>query len=85
MNFANFFKDKDGKVVIGQFPNWPIFAILALYIGRSLFDSLNTEIGYAIVGLWIFWGAWEVYAGVNLFRKTLGLIVIGFNLWSLIQ
>jgi hypothetical protein len=76
----DFFKDKDGQVVIFQTPNlplifWFIFAILNL-----LWSSRQPKVHYLFHMLsfgFIFTWAWlEITSGVNYFRRTLGLIVL---------
>lgn len=74
MKVSNFFKDKNGKVVIAQFPNWPL--VLAI-----IFWILKFPLG-VIISL-IYWSYLEIVSGVNTFRKTLGIIVLVLQLISL--
>lgn len=76
-HFCNFFKDKDGNVVIAQFPNWPLFLAAIFYILKYT----NIDI-LLVVGQWgffvtmIYWSYLEIRYGVNSWRKLLGLLVI---------
>ena len=69
-----FFKDKDGKVVIGQTPNAPIL-IWAVLLVVNLFLH-NPHVGI-VQNLFLFaWAYLELTEGVNYFRKTLGAVVL---------
>lgn len=79
MSLQNFFTDSEGKRVIVQKPNKPlIFAEIFIAMGLLLdaFDVQGwvTTTTYAIAYVGFFaWGVLEVTAGVNPFRKTLGV------------
>lgn len=73
---VNFFKDKDGKIVIGQFPNWPLFLAGGFYILGYLDNELAKTISsYGVFTAMIYWSYLEIFFGVNSWRKLLGLIV----------
>ena len=68
-----FFKDKDGKVVIGQTPNAPIL-IWAVLLVANLFIH-NPHIS-TLQNVFLFvWAYLELTEGVNSFRKTLGAVI----------
>lgn len=68
-----FFKDKDGKVVIGQTPNAPIL-VWAVLLVANLFIH-NSHIG-TLQNVFLFvWAYLELTDGVNYFRKALGAVI----------
>lgn len=85
MKFERFFKDKDGNVVLAQFPNWPIFAIVALSLAATLFESVAQPARYLVSGLLFYWGVLELWQGADGFRRVLGLVAIGYSIWRLVQ
>lgn len=72
------FRTADGKIVIAQFPNWPLWTWLGATILQSV-DSLNPIhwalgwIGTAALGWWAYL---EIAQGVNGFRRILGSVVV---------
>ena len=74
----NFWKDKDGRVVIWQRPNLPLTVWFVTYLlgwlpFSPLFLSLLDTISFGAIFTW----AWlEISSGVNTFRRILGLIVL---------
>lgn len=69
-----FFKDKNGKVVIGQFPSvlislWVVLLVLNLFMHNKNVDDLQAAVLFA-------WAYLELTQGVNYFRKTLGAVVL---------
>ena len=79
---------QNGDITIGQFPNWPLFAIAGAWIVRRFVDdgspaaSATGAIGTA---LWLFWGADELVRGVNPWRRLLGAAVIGWQVVGLVR
>lgn len=74
----NIFKDKDGKVVVGQTPNGPIILSLILFVlSRWNYLSDYSELleKFAIIWL-VIWALLELISGVNLFRKIIGAITL---------
>lgn len=70
---SRFFKDKEGKVVIYQFPNIP----LIFWVGLSLMNHFvfgwpQQFIGLISFGFGYAWAYGEASSGVNGFRKLLG-------------
>lgn len=75
------FRTKDGAVVISQFPNGPLFvwigSTIALKVAPVNLTNLFTYLSFGALFTW----AWlELTGGVNLFRRTLGAVVLAFIL-----
>lgn len=79
------FEDREsGRIVIAQFPNWPLWTIAACWVARLVVDTGSTAydaLGWVIRGLWLVWGADEVVRGVNPWRRVLGASVI---VWQIV-
>jgi len=78
------FKDKDGNVVLGQFPNvpllgWMVFTILSWILPDGRLGNASESLGRAFL---FTWGYLELTAGVNYFRRALGAVAIVFVLLS---
>lgn len=78
--FDTIFRDKNGEIVIAQPPN----LTLSIWIGASLLKLVMTREPIhqgleviAFVSLLI-WALQESFAGVNYFRRGLGLVVFLF-------
>jgi hypothetical protein len=81
------FRDRTtGKIVIGQFPNIPLFVWLVA-TGLSVVTSgtLQTILGYVAIVALLVWAGDELLRGVNPFRKLLGAGVLVWTLHSLIR
>ncbi|MCB9817030.1 hypothetical protein H6795_00640 [Candidatus Nomurabacteria bacterium] len=81
------FTDKNGHIVIAQFPNIPILvwfgAVVATSISTSsTADTVLSTIGTVALASWAFL---ELVSGVNYFRRSLGLIVLIFLIISKIS
>ena len=83
-DWTRFFRDAEGRIVIAQFPNWPLWVWLgatileeALASGTGL--SLARLISFAAI---VYWAYLEIVSGVNPFRKYLGGFVLLFVLFS---
>jgi hypothetical protein len=74
----NFFRDKNGEIVIGQPPNLPIIIWLAASLLQLVFKTGQVNLGLDILatGSLFVWSILELFQGVNYFRRTLGLIVL---------
>lgn len=75
---TNFFKDKNGKVVLGQTPNaplvgWFVFLVLAHVIPTGRWQQVA---GYVSFGFIFTWAWLELTQGVNYFRRLLGAVVL---------
>lgn len=83
-DLSNFFKDKDGKVIIVQWPNiplygWAIFNIISLFLSKRYLKIGSEELSLAFLFTWAYLEAKE---GVNYFRKSLGFIILIFIIIS---
>jgi hypothetical protein len=74
----NFFRDKNGQVVIGQPPNLPIIIWLVASLSQLVFKAGQINLGLEILatGSLFVWAILELFQGVNYFRRTLGAIVL---------
>jgi len=81
------FKDKDGKIVIAQWPNWPIWGWLITRIAMRLTISsqLTNALNYVSVGFITVWALMETISGVNFFRRLLGLGILVFTVFGLVR
>lgn len=83
------FEDRStGRIVVAQFPNWPLWGIaVAWVVGRLAAEgSWVADLAAATTtGLWLFWGADELVRGVNPWRRLLGIGVITWQLARLIS
>lgn len=83
--FMDFFKDKQGKIVIFQTPNPPLLGWLIFTILNFLWYADHPKIHYLFDMLsfgFIFTWAWlEITDGANYFRRTLGLVVLIIAIW----
>lgn len=74
-----FFTTKDGRLVIGQWPNWSLW--LAIFFWMMQYLPVNQA---QVVSLWgmrislIYWAYLEIRFGVNGFRRLLGFIVLSW-------
>ena len=78
-NFSpdRFFKDKNGHVVLWQWPNvplygWIIFKLVGLVTSKGHFKDGCEQLAMAFL---FAWALLEITQGVNYFRRFLGLIV----------
>ena len=81
-----FFRDRNGAIVIAQFPNWPLLAVIAVSLLQLLGNELlNTYLPWVNRVLLLYWSYLEIRFGVNGFRKVLGLCVGGYTIVGIIQ
>ena len=76
MRIQNIFKDKTGKIVVGQWPNWPIWLTLAFYVLRFIPNHLiqsGSNLGVSLTLL--YWSYLEITEGVITFRRLIGIAV----------
>lgn len=82
------FRDSEGNIVIAQFPNLPILIGVAATLLHFFLPSGDMQTVFGLIGFGtLFTWAWqELFAGVNYFRRSLGLIglvslmAVGLNL-----
>jgi len=84
---AGWFRDKDGRQTLVQFPNPAIFVWLAaLVLGRfDLSAAHATAVDGVRHGALIVWAVDEVVRGASPFRRVLGVVVLAFQLVSLVN
>ncbi|MBE9155437.1 hypothetical protein IQ265_01065 [Nodosilinea sp. LEGE 06152] len=72
------FRDREGNIVIGQMPNLPILVAVGATILQAVLPSGNLQVVTALVafGTWYTWAWQELFAGVNYFRRSLGLLTL---------
>ena len=87
MTAAGWFRDKDGRQTLVQFPNPAIFVWLAaLVLGRfDLSAAHATAVDGVRHGALIVWAVDEVVRGASPFRRVLGVVVLAFQLVSLVN
>lgn len=80
-------QDDNGNIVIAQKPNPPLLVWLAATLLGLLPVEGNVQIGLDAIAFGaIFTWAWlELFQGVNLFRRALGLIVLLLAVGSRLQ
>jgi hypothetical protein len=80
----SFFKDKTGRIVIWQAPNipiygWAIFKTLSLAISQPNLQKGLEQTSSAFLFIWAYL---EFVQGVNYFRRTLGLLLLGLLIFN---
>jgi hypothetical protein len=82
----DFFKDKQGDYVIGQWPNKPLLVALGLYALRYYPNTITQNISHWGVSIvLIYWAYLEIASGVNSWRKLLGSIVMLSSITNLLR
>lgn len=81
-----FWRDKNGHVVIFEWPNawliaWAAVTMVSLFSKGKLF----TICYWLAIVLLAIWSVLEISRGVNYFRRALGLVVLGFTIMSIIH
>ncbi|GHA73800.1 hypothetical protein [Cognatilysobacter bugurensis] len=82
-----FFRDRDGRVVIGQLPNVPLIGWLVLRVAAWLIPPGHAErlCDAFADGFMFTWAYLELARGDSPFRRVLGAVVLawfGFKIWS---
>lgn len=81
--FDRIFKDKDGKVVIGQIPNLPIITYVVALSLSKLTEGYSEKFFETVSFGALFVFAWlELFDGVNYFRRFLGFVVLVFMIYN---
>lgn len=73
--FARTFRDKHGKIVIGQTPSRSLKVWLTAAVVERVLPSGRVKSGVAIIatGAKVVWSCEELFTGVNYFRRACGL------------
>ncbi len=72
------FKTKSGRIVVAQTPNAPLMVWFVALVASKLLRaphmvSLFEHVSFGAIFIW----AWlEIFEGVNVFRRVLGLVVL---------
>ncbi len=74
----DFFKNKDGKITIAQWPNIPILGWFLFKLASMLVSAPGLDAGLsAISTAFLFtWAYLEITDGASYFRRTLGVAVM---------
>lgn len=74
---TNFFTDKSGHIVIGQWPNIPLWGWMTAKLLSLLADNPALVSGFSglSTALLVTWAYLEITSGVNGFRRLLGAVV----------
>jgi hypothetical protein len=72
------FTDKQGKVVVWQKPNLPLWSWFVFMVLSKMLDShtLKTDAQYLSTVSLLIWAILEIAKGASIFRRLLGLIVL---------
>jgi hypothetical protein len=75
--FSKFFKDKNERVVIWQWPNIYLWLWLGLYAASKVINDSETKQGFQLVGnaVLLTWAIKEIWQGESYFRRLLGVLV----------
>jgi len=78
------YKDSNGKVILGQFPNPPLVTwVAATVVAKIITDSDLVSLLEVVAFGAIFTWAWlELFQGVTYFRRCLGLLVLLFSVYN---
>jgi hypothetical protein len=76
--FDQVFRDRKGKVVLGQMPNPPLIVWAGASLLKLIFTTGKISVGLDLIAFGaLFTWAWEeLFQGVNYFRRALGLFVL---------
>ncbi len=79
-----FWRDKNGRIVIWQPPNLALAGWLVIMATNLILKLGNAKPILEFLGtaLLFTWAYLEVTAGVNYFRKTVGLVVVAYLVLS---
>jgi hypothetical protein len=79
------FRDRDGHLAVGQFPNPALFVwFAAMVLGRfELSGTHATTVDGVGIGALLVWALDEVVRGASPFRRLLGVVVLTAQLASL--
>ncbi len=72
------YKDTDGKVVVAQFPNLPLFVwAIATLLGKVIPEgSANQFLEIIAFGAIFTWAWLELFSGFTYLRRLLGLVIL---------
>ena len=85
MVLSNFFRDDEGNIAVFQWPNWPIWVIIAATLVNRLITQADIIIKPLISFMLFYWGFLEITQGLSGFRKALGAVAIGYSVLRLVE
>lgn len=76
--FDRIFRDSEGNIVIGQKPNLPASVAVVATLLQAILPSSSPQTVVTLIafGTWYTWAWQELFAGVNYFRRSLGLLTL---------
>lgn len=73
----DFFTTSDGRVVIAQWPNWPIWIVIIFWtLGFIPHPGIQQLSWWGTRTVLVYWAYLEIRYGVNGWRKLLGWAVL---------
>lgn len=86
-HLRKFFQDKEGKVVIAQFPNFPLVGWFVCKLISMFETSDSVRAGFSTLGgaFLFLWAYLEITTGVSYFRRFLGVVVMLFSIYSMFR
>lgn len=85
----HFFKNKQGNIVIAQYPNTPLWLAIFLWFLLSLpfaqLETIQLISRWLLVPVLLYWSYLEIFFGESNFRKVLGIAVACYSLKNLLQ
>jgi hypothetical protein len=86
MKLSQLFKDKQGKTVIVQWPNWPLWVALALFLLHYYPNTIVQNFSFwGLILTLFYWSYLEICFGVNTWRKILGILVLSSQIYKIYQ
>lgn len=87
--FNRTFRDGEGKIVIAQMPNPPLWVWLSATLFKlfpfTTSGNIHSGLDAIAFGALFTWAWQELFQGVNYFRRSLGLIVLLVAIASRLQ
>lgn len=82
--FDRCFRDAGGRVVIAQYPNWPLalWAIASIMERATPDARLASGLDLLALAAIAYWSWLEIASGVNPFRRALGVIVLAMVMYN---
>jgi hypothetical protein len=79
----SFFKDKKGKVIIWQTPNWAIGGWAVFLLANKFADGqAQIVLSFISTAFLTIWACMEIIGGASYFRRTLGVAILVFTIYS---
>ncbi len=83
---SGFFKDKNGKLAIVQRPNTLIILWLGLSgLSKVADEQISNGISILAKIFLLYWAYLEITAGDSMFRRVLGVAVLSFTIYGIIN